>query len=267
LTHGDSRVDHDVTLSLQQDLPRQKRAPPVVLVTGGLSGIGAATAVAFARLGGCICLADLRIDRSEQVVDQVRAAGGKAFAIGCDVRDHSQVDAAVAAVVDRYGRLDVAVANAGAADQSSVSAGDPERWRVVVETNVLGVLYTVRAALPQMLERRSGHVFITASVSGREWYVGEPAYIASKWAQVGFGHALREEVRGAGVRVTLIEPGLVDTPLTRDNPVVHPLLEASTPLLPENVADAIVYAYQQPEHAVVSELTIRPLRQPTPHFE
>jgi NADP-dependent 3-hydroxy acid dehydrogenase YdfG len=245
----------------------QQSLPPVVLVTGGLSGIGAATAVAFAELGGRIGLADLGLERSGPVVDRVAAAGGEALAVGCDVRDHAQVDAAVASVVERFGRLDVVVANAGVADQSSVSAGDPDRWRLVVETNVLGVLYTVRAALPRMLERRSGHVFITASVSGREWYVGEPAYIASKWAQVGFGHALREEVRDAGVRVTLIEPGLVDTPLTRGSPAVRPLLEAATPLQPGDVAAAIVYAYQQPEYAVVSQLTIRPLRQTSPHFD
>ena len=86
-------------------------------------------------------------------------------------------------------------------------------------------MFAVRAVLPHMLERGAGHIFIVASVSGRETYVGEPVYIASKWGQVGFAHALRQEVADAGVRVTVVEPGLVDTPLTRDNPIVRPLLE------------------------------------------
>ena len=145
-------------------------------------------------------------------------------------------------------------------------SGDPARWRAVLETNLLGTIHAVRAVLPHMLSRREGHIFVTASVSGREAYAGEPVYIASKWGQVGFAHSLRLEVMDAGIRVTLVEPGIVDTPLTRDNPVVRPLLEAVEPLAPEDVARAIVFAYRQPDHVVLSELTIRPVRQPLPDF-
>jgi NADP-dependent 3-hydroxy acid dehydrogenase YdfG len=112
-----------------------------------------------------------------------------------------------------------------------------------------------------MTAARSGHVFIVASVSGREAYPGEAVYIGSKWGQVGFAHSLRQEVMDDGIRVTVVEPGIVDTPLTRDNPVVRPILEASEPLEPGDVARAIAYAYAQPGHVVLSELTIRPLRQ------
>jgi NADP-dependent 3-hydroxy acid dehydrogenase YdfG len=107
-----------------------------------------------------------------------------------------------------------------------------------------------------------------SSVSGRETYVGEPIYIATKWGQVGFTHALRLEIleAGANVRVTVIEPGLVDTPLTRDNPRVRPLLERITPLGAEDVARAVAYAYQQPAEVLVSELTIRPLHQALPRL-
>jgi hypothetical protein len=145
-------------------------------------------------------------------------------------------------------------------------SGDPQRWRVLLETNLLGTIHTVRAVLPHMLERRRGHIFITASVSGREAYTGEAVYIASKWGQVGFAHSLRMEVMEAGIRVTVVEPGIVDTPLTRDNPLVRPLLEAVDPLAPEDVARAIVFAFEQPEHVVLSELTIRPVRQALPSF-
>jgi NADP-dependent 3-hydroxy acid dehydrogenase YdfG len=231
-----------------------------------LSGIGAATAVAFGRLGARVGLFDVLADRGTAVVEAVRAAGGDAVAVAADVREPDALARAVGVVRERFGAIDALVANAGIADQSSTAAGYPARWRAVVETNVLGVLYSVRAVLPTMLERRRGHVFIVASVSGREAYVGEPVYIASKWAQVGFGHVLRQEVAAADIRVTLVEPGIVDTPLTRDNPVVRPLLEAAEPLAPDDVARAIVYGYEQPPHVVVSELTVRPLRQGLPSF-
>jgi NADP-dependent 3-hydroxy acid dehydrogenase YdfG len=240
---------------------------PVVLVTGGLSGIGEAAAVAFGRLGGRIVLADRATGRGEEVVAAVRAAGGDAVVVQADVRDHEQLAGAASLAVDRFGRIDALLANAGISDQSSPAGGDPKRWRAVVETNLLGTIFAVRAVLPQMLRQGSGHIFITSSVSGREAYPGEAVYIASKWGQVGYGHALRQEVADVGVRVTVVEPGIVDTPLTRDNPVVRPLLEATEPLGPADVAEALVYAFRQPPHVVVSELTVRPLRQRLPHFE
>jgi NADP-dependent 3-hydroxy acid dehydrogenase YdfG len=181
-----------------------------------------------------------------------------------DVRDAEAMRAVAARTVERWGRIDVLVANAGIADQSRLADGDPERWRAVVETNLLGAIFSIHAVLAQMLAQRRGHVFVTSSVSGREAYPGEAVYIASKWGQVGLAHALRQEVMDDGVRVTVIEPGIVDTPLTRGNPVVRPLLEAAEPLAPEDVARAVVYAWRQPAHVVLSELTIRPLRQRLP---
>jgi NADP-dependent 3-hydroxy acid dehydrogenase YdfG len=255
-----------VILSVQQ-APTRTLTRPVVLVTGGLSGIGAATAVAFARLGARLVLADRNLARRDEVVPAVEAAGGTAECVAADVRDYSQVAAAAAVALERFGRIDVLLANAGIADQARVEHGDPDRWKAVVETNLLGTVYAVRAVLPAMLEAGSGHIFVVSSVSGREAYPGEAVYIASKWGQVGFAHALRQEVADAGVRVTLVEPGIVDTPLTRDNPVVSPLLEAVDPLRPEDVAAAILYAFGQAPHVVVGELTLRPLRQGTPSFE
>jgi NADP-dependent 3-hydroxy acid dehydrogenase YdfG len=238
-----------------------------VVVTGGLSGIGAATALEFATAGAQLVLADRSTARGDEIVAGVRAGGGDALVVETDVRAHDRLAAAATTALERYGRIDVLVASAGIADQSRAHSGDPERWRAVVETNLLGTIYSVRAVLPSMRERGKGHIFIVSSVSGREAYVGEAVYIASKWGQVGYAHALRQEVADAGIRVTVVEPGIVDTPLTRDNPLVRPLLDASEPLRPEDVARAIVYAYRQPPHAVVSELTIRPLRQPQPHFD
>jgi NADP-dependent 3-hydroxy acid dehydrogenase YdfG len=242
----------------------QEPAGPVVVVTGGLSGIGAAVAREFAALGGRLVLCDRSLERKDAVLP---SAGADAMAIVADVRDPAAMEAVAAAAVDRYGRIDVLVANAGVADQGSVADGDSARWRTVVETNLLGTIHSARAVLPAMLEAGTGDIFIVSSVSGREAYPGEAVYIASKWGQVGFAHALRQEVADAGIRVSVVEPGIVDTPLTRDNPVVRPLLEATEPLAPEDVAGAIAYAYAQPAHVVLSEVTIRPLRQRLPVFD
>jgi NADP-dependent 3-hydroxy acid dehydrogenase YdfG len=202
------------------------------------------------------------------LVDRTDASPPDADAVVevADVRDPEQLAGVAARTVSRWGRIDVLVANAGIADQSRLAEGDPAHWRAVVETNLLGTIFSIHAVLPQMLAQKSGHIFITSSVSGREAYPGEAVYIASKWAQVGLAHALRQEVMDRGVRVTVVEPGIVDTPLTRENPAVRRLLEAVEPLSPTDVAGAIVYAWSQPPRVVVSELTVRPLRQRPPEF-
>ena len=241
-------------------------ASPVGIITGGASGIGAASAVEFGRLGARMVLVDLSREGADAVVPRVRDAGGEAVVEAADVRDPLAQERATRRALEEWGRIDFLLAGAGIADQSGTADGDPDRWRTVVETNVLGVLYSVRAVLSAMLAQGSGHVLIVSSVSGREPYVGEPVYIATKWAQVGFAHALRLELLEPGVRVTLVEPGLVDTPLTRDNPKVRPLLDEIEPLTPVDIAQAAVYAFQQPERVAVSEIVVRPQRQQLPRL-
>jgi NADP-dependent 3-hydroxy acid dehydrogenase YdfG len=244
----------------QQDAGERQESR-VALITGGLSGIGEATAYELAGVGFRLVLCDRSLARGQEVLAAVRAAGGDAELVQVDVRDPQGLERAAQVAVARFGRLDALIAGAGVSDQSTVAAGDPDRWRVVVETNLLGTIYAARAVLPLMVARGEGHIVVIASVSGRETYPGESVYIASKWGQVGFAHSLRQEVMDAGVRVTLIEPGLVDTPLTRGNPLIRPLLEAVQPLAPQDVARAITYVVCQPAHVVVSEVTVRPLRQ------
>jgi clavulanate-9-aldehyde reducatase len=235
---------------------------PVGLITGAGSGIGAAVAVEFARLGALLTLASLPTPGLHQTVTAVEQAGGAAVPVEVDVRDAHAVRDLVDGAVERYGRLDFLLANAGVADQALASEGDPVVWQRLIETNLLGVMYCVRYALPHMQRQRAGHILLMASSSGRDAYVGEPAYIASKWGVVGFGHSVRKEVSRYGIRVTLIEPGAVDTPLTRNAPKVRPLIEAIDPLLPADVARAVVFAYQQPPHVLINELALRPLNQP-----
>ena len=235
---------------------------PVGIITGAGSGIGAACAREFGRLGAQLSLASLATPGLQDTVASVAQAGGSAHAVEMDVRDARAVQALVDDTVQRFGRLDFLLANAGIADQELASEADPNVWRTLIETNLLGAMYCVRYALPHMQRQRAGHILLMASLSGRDAYVGEPAYIASKWGLVGFGHSVRKEVGQYNIRVTLIEPGAVDTPLTRNSPKVRPLIEAINPLQPDDIARAVVFAYQQPEHVVITELGLRPLNQP-----
>jgi NADP-dependent 3-hydroxy acid dehydrogenase YdfG len=232
---------------------------PVGIITGGLSGIGAATAVEFARLGASLVLADVATQHGPQLAAKVGELGGAATVAECDVTDYQAVQRLVDQTNADLGRLDFLVANAGIAEQSRIASGDPARWAAVVQTNLLGTMHCVRAALPVMRRQGGGHILIVGSTSGREPYVGEPAYLASKYGVVGFSYALRMECAEYGVRTTVVEPGTVDTPLTRGPASVRALLEQMHPLAPEDVARALVFAFQQPPHVVISELVIRPL--------
>ena len=240
---------------------RSSSPNPAGIITGAATGIGAAAALALARLGARMILAAIGTEGIDPLVRSIEKHGGQAIPFACDVRDPSQVEALSELALTSFGRIDFLVASAGIALQDHVDSGDVTLWRDVVETNLLGLAYSVRFVLPQMYRQQSGHIFLIASQSGRQAYQGEAIYIASKWGVVGFGHALRMEAQSSGVKVTIVEPGLVDTPLTRDNPKVRPLLDAFTPLQAEDVAAAIAYAFSQPPHVNVNELALRPLSQ------
>jgi len=230
----------------------------VVMVTGGATGIGRACALACGRAGAAVALLSLPGPELSRTAEELGAAGVRAYPAAADVRDFGAVEQAVRQVLAGLGRIDVLVASAGIADQSSITGGSPDRWRAVVETNLLGVANTVRAVAPEMARAGSGDIVVIASASGRDTYVGEPLYIASKWGVVGLGHAVRKELQSSNIRVALIEPGLVDTPLTRGSPVVRPLVEAGGALLPDDIADAVTWLISRPRRVAVTELVIRP---------
>jgi NADP-dependent 3-hydroxy acid dehydrogenase YdfG len=175
-----------------------------------------------------------------------------------DVRQLEEMRAVVQECRDRFGRVDFMIANAGVAEASLLADGDSERWRTVIETNVLGLAYTVRAVLPLMRDQGHGHIVVVASLSGRITYLGESMYATSKWAAVGLGGMLRKEAAGYGVRTTLIEPGLVDTPLSRGSALGLKDLAETTPLVADDVGEAILFALTRPVHVNITELVIAP---------
>ncbi len=227
-------------------------ADPVFLITGASSGIGEATARHAADAGYRLVLAARSTDKLEALADEL-GGDDRAIAVTCDVTEFDQQEAMVAAALDAFGQLDVAFANAGFGAQRGFLAETPELWRDMVLTNVLGAAYTIRATIPALKES-VGHLLLTSSVAGRRSLPGS-LYSATKHAVTAMAESARQDLNDTGVRVTSIEPGMVDTPFF-DNPV-------SNVLEPDDIARAIMFAVSQPPHVDVNEMLIRPVSQET----
>ena len=195
------------------------------------------------------------------VAARIREGGGEAVDLAGDVREYADMERAVAAATARYGSLELLVACAGIAEAGSIAEADPELYREVVLTNTVGVMNGIRAVLPHMLSRGTGHIVVIASVSGRVTYVGESAYVASKHATVAFVDCLRQEVAANGIRVSAIEPGVVETPLIHVYPDALDLGPSVIPLEPEDVARAVRYVLEEPRNVNVAEIVLRPIGQ------
>ncbi len=219
----------------------------VLLITGASSGIGAATARAAAREGYKLVLAARSSDKLTALAQEL----GPENVLACelDVTNMEQQQAMVEQALETFGRLDGVFANAGrGGSPGGFSEADHSEWREMILTNIYGVGLTIQACLPA-LKRSKGHVLLTGSAAGRTTIPGS-MYSATKWAVTGIGYNLREELRGTGMRVTLIEPGMVDTPFF-DEPPAHALDD-------RDIANAVIYALAQPAHVDVNEILIRP---------
>lgn len=223
---------------------------PVFLITGASSGIGAATARRAAEAGYRVVLVARSRERLDELADELDG-DGRALAIECDVTEWGQQEAMVEAALSRFGRLDAVFANAGFGAARGFLKESPELWRAMVLTNVYGTALTIRAALPALKESR-GHLLLAGSVAGRRALPGS-LYSATKWAVTAMGEAARQELNDSGVRVTLIEPGMVDTPFFSERP--RHALEA------DDVARVVLFAVSQPPHVDVNEILVRPTAQ------
>ncbi len=225
---------------------------PVFLITGASSGIGAATARHAARAGYRVVLAARSQDR---LADLAAELGGnqRALAVRCDVGEWSEQEAMVGRALDSFGRLDVVFANAGFGAPRGFTESTPEHWKSMVLTNVYGAALTIRATMEALKESR-GHLLLTGSVAGRRALPGS-LYSATKFAVSAMGESARLELNGTGVRVTLINPGMVDTPFFDDRP--------DHALAGEDIAGAIMFAVSQPPHVDVNEILVRPTSQDT----
>jgi len=220
----------------------------VFLITGASSGIGETTARHAAAAGYRVVLAARSTEKLEALAGEL---GG--LAVTCDVTEWADQEALVERALAEYGRIDVAFANAGFGGKRGFKADTPEFWRAMVLTNVYGAALTIRACMDALVETK-GHLILTSSLAGRRSLPGS-LYSATKFAVTSMGESARLELNGTGVRVTLIEPGMVDTPFFDERPVG--MLE------PDDVARAVMFAVSQPPHVDVNEILVRPTNQET----
>ena len=227
----------------------------IVLVTGASSGIGRATAIAFAREGARILLCARRLDRLEELQQTLHSAGAKdVHILKLDVQRRAEVDAAFAALPSAWNTIDILVNNAGLSrGLSKVYEDDPQNWEEMIDTNVKGLLYVTRSVVPRMVARGSGHVINLGSTAGHMTYANGTVYCASKAAEKAISEGLKLDLMGTPVRVTSIDPGMVETDFSAvrfrgDREKAAKVYQNITPLQPEDVADAIVWAATRPAH-------------------
>ncbi|HEX3433447.1 MAG TPA: SDR family oxidoreductase [Solirubrobacteraceae bacterium] len=223
---------------------------PVLLITGASSGIGAATARHAAAAGWRLALAARSRERLEGLAEELGGAD-RAIAVQCDVTDWDAQQQLVTATLQAFGQLDAAFANAGFGGPRGFLNDTPEHWREMVLTNVYGAALTLRATIPALTES-GGHLLLTSSVAGRRALPGS-MYSCTKHAVTAMGEAARQDLHGTGIRVTLIEPGMVDTPFFDNRP--------QDALHDDDIARAVIYAISQPPHVNVNEILVRPTAQ------
>ena len=240
-----------------------------VAITGASSGIGAATAELLASEGAAVAVGARREERLTELVERISGAGGRAEAIPVDVADESSARAFVEGAAERLGGLDGLVNNAGVMLLGPIDGADTGDWRRMVDVNLLGLLYCTHAALPILREGGGGDIVNISSVAGRVASAGSGVYNLTKWGVGAFSEALRQETGWAQIRVTIVEPGFVDTELQGHNEIpavveaidrmreqIGKILEAG------DIANAIHYALAQPQHVSINEILVRPTGQP-----
>ena len=239
----------------------------IVVITGGSSGIGYATAKALAKKGAKIVAGARRLDRLETLQKEITGDGGEITICEMDVTRKADCENLVKQAIDKYGTVDVLVNNAGLMPLSFVKSLKIDEWDRMVDVNIKGVLYSTAAVVPTMVEKKSGHIINISSVAGRIVFPAGSVYCATKHAVTAFSEGLRQELSvRKNIRVTSIEPGVVQTELT--NTITEESLQAFVEkhkemegLQAEDISDAIIFAIDAPNHMNVNEILIRPTAQ------
>jgi NADP-dependent 3-hydroxy acid dehydrogenase YdfG len=223
----------------------------VLVITGASTGIGAATARRAVEFGYRVVLAARSEDKLEALA--LELGGEKAIAVRCDVANWHDQQAVVQTALERFGRMDAYFANAGFGATRGFLEESVEHWKAMIDTNVLGCALSIRASLGHFKKHNHGHLILTSSIAGRRVLPGS-LYSATKHAVTAMGEALRQEIAETDIKMTLIEPGAVDTPFFDNRPTGA--LEA------DDIARAVMFAVTQPPHVDVNEILIRPIHQP-----
>jgi NADP-dependent 3-hydroxy acid dehydrogenase YdfG len=240
----------------------------IVFVTGASSGIGAATALAFAAEGARLVLAARRAGKLAAVASAALERGAEVVhAISLDVRDREAVQQAIETLPAEWAAIDVLVNNAGLSrGLDKLYQGKIEDWEEMIDTNIKGLLYVTRAMVPGMVERGRGHVVNLGSTAGELTYPGGAVYCASKAAERAINDGLRQDLLGTPIRVTTVDPGMVETDFSMvrfhgDAERAAKVYKGVKPLTPEDVAEVIVWAAGRPEHVNIARVLLTPVQQ------
>jgi 3-hydroxy acid dehydrogenase / malonic semialdehyde reductase len=244
----------------------QDLAQKIAFITGASSGIGLATARAFAAQGARLLLAARRQERLDAQRSTLTGAAD-VHTLALDVTDHAAVERAIAALPEEWQAIEILVNNAGLSrGLDKVYEGKRQDWEEMIDTNVKGLLYVTRTVVPGMVLRGRGHIVNIGSTAGRMTYPNGAVYCATKAAERSITEGLREDLLGTPLRVTTVDPGMVETEFSEvrfrgDKTRAAQVYENITPLAPEDVADAIVYAVTRPAHVNISEVLLTPVAQ------
>ncbi len=238
----------------------------VVVITGASSGLGEATARLLSAQGASVVLGARRLDRLKTLADALAAGGGKALAVVTDVTSRDQVKRLVDTAVQKFGRIDVIINNAGLMPQSLIESLKVDEWDRMIDVNIKGVLYGIAAALPYMKQQKSGQIINVSSVAGHKVGPGSTVYSATKFAVRALSEGLRQEVKPYNIRTTVISPGAVATELPnsvtdRDVAARVQKLYKEVAIPADSFARAVAFAMSQPEDVDVNEILFRPTRQ------
>ena len=240
----------------------------VVFITGASAGIGASCARAFAAQGAKVLMSARRLDRIEALAAELKKEHGvSAHAFQLDVRDRLAVEKAIAGLPPEWEAVEVLVNNAGLSrGLDKLHEGKLQDWEEMIDTNVKGLLYVSRAVIPGMVQRRVGHIINLGSIAGVEAYPGGNVYCATKAAVRLLSQGLRMDLLGTPLRVTNIQPGMVETEFSRvrfhgDQSRADKVYEGLQPLTGDDIADLIVFAATRPPHVNINEMTVMPVAQ------
>jgi NADP-dependent 3-hydroxy acid dehydrogenase YdfG len=241
----------------------------VAIVTGASSGIGQAIAEQLLQHGTHVALAARRIERLESTIERSRGDGcGEALAVRCDVREPEDVQALVQQTLDRWGKLDILVANAGLGYRKPFLDSDIEHWRRMIDTNVWGLLLTLKYGIKPMADQRSGHVIVMSSNAARNSTPLASAYCGTKAGATAIADSVRQEFGPLGIQVTAVEPGVVISEFqevaTYTPDIVENMLKGAEPLMPVDVARVVIQVVQQPPNVGIAEVLVRPRGQMYP---
>jgi 3-hydroxy acid dehydrogenase/malonic semialdehyde reductase len=243
----------------------------IVLVTGASSGIGAATAMEFARHGAKLLLCARRLDRLQAMEAELRDAGSPdVFNLELDVRNRETVHTTLSQLPEAWRAIDVLVNNAGLSrGLTKFYQDDIDNWEEMIDTNIKGLLYVTRTIVPGMVERDHGHVINLGSIAGHTAYPNGSVYCATKAAERFLSDGLRIDINGTAIRVTSIDPGMVETDFSRirfrgDEERAAKTYQNIDPLQPEDIADAILWAATRPAHVSIQTIVLTPTAQANP---